>query len=266
MKGGVFQGIYALKMMNELGLKPKYKVIFMINTDEEIGTPSSRTVIEKYAKQCKYVFCAEPANLPNGAVKTFRKGVGKFQLEIEGIASHAGADPYEGVSAIHEFAHQVVYLESLADKELGTTVNVGVVHGGTRPNVLAAKLNAEIDIRVSKMSEAERIVPLIKGLKNIDPRAKVKITGDLNRYPMERTEKVASLYEKVKTLAADGGIELPETGSGGGSDANITAAIGVPSICGMGVVGSGAHAEDEHCLLSYIPERIALIMKIFMNI
>lgn len=266
MKGGVFQGLYALKVMNELKLKPKYKVVFVINTDEEVGTPNSRNIIAEYAKKCKYVFCAEPANLPNGAVKTFRKGVGSFQLEIEGIASHAGADPYEGVSAIHEFAHQVVYLESLADRKEETTVNVGVVNGGTRSNVLAANLTAEIDIRVSKISEADRIVPLIKNLKPINPRAKVTIHGDLNRYPMERTPEITALYEKVKALAKEQGFDLPVTGSGGGSDANITAALGIPSVCGMGVVGSGAHSEDEHCLLSYIPQRIALLINVFSNV
>ena len=267
MKGGVFQGLYALKVMNELNLKSKYKIVFIINTDEEVGTPSSRSVIEEYAKQCKYVLCAEPANYPDGVVKTSRKGAARFNLEITGIAAHSGADPYDGVSAIHEFAHQVVYLESLADKEKGTTVNVGTVKGGTRPNVIAPSLHAEIDVRVTVMSEAERVIPLIKDLKPINPRAKVNITGDLNRLPMERSPQGVDLFHRIKDIAKkEQGFDLSETPSGGGSDANITAALGVPSICGMGVVGSGAHSVDEHCLLEYIPQRIALLINIFMKI
>lgn len=266
MKGGVFQGLYAIKVMNELNLKPKYKVIFIINTDEEVGTPNSRAVIEEYAKQCKYVLCAEPANYPDGVVKTSRKGAARFELEITGIAAHSGADPYDGVSAIHEFAHQVVYLESLADKEKGTTINVGTVQGGIRPNVIAPSLRAEIDVRVTMMSEADRVIPLIKNLKPINPRAKVKVTGGLNRYPMERTPEIADLFHKIQAIAKEQGFDLSETSSGGGSDANITAALGVPSICGMGVVGSGAHSVDEHCLLKYIPQRIALLINLFMKL
>lgn len=267
MKGGIFQGLYAIKVMNDLNLKSKYKIIFIINTDEEVGTPSSRKVIEEYAKKCKYVLCAEPSNYPDGVVKTSRKGSARYELEITGIAAHSGADPYDGVSAIHEFAHQVVYLESLADKEKGTTVNVGTVKGGTRPNVVAPNLHAEIDVRVSVMKEAERIMPLIENLKPVNPRAKVKITGELNRYPMERSPQGIDLFNRIKDIAKqEQGFDLSETPSGGGSDANITAALGVPSICGMGVVGSGAHSVDEHCLLEYIPQRIALLINIFMKI
>lgn len=266
MKGGIFQALYAIKVMKELKIQPKNKVVFLINTDEEVGSPTSYTLIQEWAKKSKNVIVGEPGNLPGGSVKTGRKGFGIFDLVIEGISAHAGADPEKGASAIHEFAKQVQYLESLADIRKGTTINVGVVHGGTRANVVAAKVEAKIDLRVAIEEEANRIIPQILDLKPVNPKTKITITGGLNRPPFERNNKVIELYDKVKTLAAELGFDLPETESGGVSDGNITASVGAPTLCGLGVVGSGAHAVHENCLVSYIPNRIALLVQIFAKI
>ncbi len=266
MKGGVFQGLFALKVMNELKLQPKYKVVFLINTDEEVSTPSSRKLIQEVASESKYVFVAEPADVPEASVKTSRRGIARFILEIKGIAAHSGANADEGASAIHEFARQVLYLESLANKEKCTNINVGVVNGGTRPNVVAANVRAEIDVRIRTLDEANRVIPLIQKLAPVDPRTEVKVVGGLTRPPMERTEKIAELFYKIKEIANVQGFVLNEKESFGGSDANITAALGIPTICGLGVVGQGAHSVDEHCLLEYIPQRIAFLINIFMKV
>ena len=266
MKAGIVQGLYALKMMKELALSPKCKIVFLINSDEEIGSPGSRSLIEEQARKSECVLVAEGAIPPDGRLKIERKGCGFFEMTIHGIAAHAGVNPQDGASAIHEFARQVRYLESLADEDKGTTINVGFVQGGTRANVVADRLTAKIDLRVRTMEEAERVVPLIQGLRPIDPRTQIYVQGGMNRPPMERTEGNMKLFGKVRKLAADLGIELDGDSTGGMSDANLTSALGVPTIDGLGAVGGGGHSENEHVLVSYMPERIALLVRIFSEI
>lgn len=266
MKAGVVQGLYALKVMNDLGISPGCRIVFLINSDEEIGSPGSRSLIEEQALKSMCALVAEGPVPPDGRLKIERKGCGFFEMTIRGIAAHAGVNPQDGASAIHEFARQVQYLESLADPAKGTTINVGYVQGGTRANVVAERLTAKIDLRVRTMAEAERVVPLIQGLKPADPRTVITVEGELNRPPMERTAGNMALFRKAQALAAELGFELKGESTGGMSDANLTSALGVPTIDGLGAVGAGGHSEDEHVLIAHMPERIALLVRLFSEI
>ena len=245
MKAGIVHTYFALKALNDLGLKSKKRIVVLLNTDEEIGSPSSRAIIEAEARKSTHALVLEPSVPPLGAIKTFRKGVGMFKVAITGKAAHAGADPEKGISAIGEMAHQIVRLHSMTDFKTGTTVNVGVVAGGTRSNVIAAEAHAEVDLRVATKAEGERVVKEILNLKPQIEGATISVTGGMNRPPMERTPKIVEAYHFAKKLAAELGFELHESGTGGGSDGNFTAAIGTPTLDGLGAVGAGGHAESE---------------------
>lgn len=255
MKGGLIQGMYALHALKELRAALPVKIVFLFNSDEEIGSPSSRRWIEEEAKKSDYVLVLEGGP----SIKTFRKGPGIFNLHIKGIPSHAGGAHEKGVSAIDEMAHQILFLHSLTDYEKGTTLNVGVVHGGTTFNVVAAEAHAQIDLRVSNMKEAERVVPIIKGLKPFKEGIEITVTGDMNRPPMLRTQPIVELYETTRQVAKEQlGIDLKEGATGGFSDANLSAPF-APTIDGLGSIGGGAHAVDEHLLISEMPIRSALL-------
>jgi len=261
MKGGIVQAIFALEAARRRGLcSSTVKILF--NSDEEIGSPSSRSLIEDLARSAKAVLVLEPSVPPQGALKTFRKGVGMFRIKVVGRAAHAGADPDKGVNAIEELARQIIKLHRLTDPETGTTVNVGVVRGGSRSNVVPAEAWAEVDLRVSSKAEAERVIPLIKGLLPELPGATVEVEGGLNRPPMERTESIVALFRHAQRVARELGFELEEAGSGGASDGNFTAALGVPTLDGLGAVGAGGHAVDEYLLLNFMPERTALLTRL----
>lgn len=258
MKGGLIQGIWALKALQELK-KVNKRVVFLCNSDEEIGSPTSRPIIEEEARRSKLVLVLEPSIAPLGALKTWRKGIGIFNLEITGRAAHAGSDPEKGISAVEELARQIIKLHAMNDFAKGTTVNVGLMEGGTRSNVVAARARAEIDLRVSTQAEADRVVPAILGLTPIIQGTTLKITGGMNRPPMERSEKTEILFKKAQNIAETIGLKLYEGGTGGGSDGNFTAALGVPTLDGLGAVGDGSHAAHEHVILSTLPVRSALI-------
>ena len=262
MKGGLVQTLFALKALRELGRVPKHRVVVLCNSDEEIGSPSSRPLIEAEARRSKYVLVAEPAVPPDGALKTWRKGVGFFRLEIEGKSSHAGADPEKGVSAVEELAHQVLYLHGLTDYEKGSTVNVGVVAGGTRSNVVAARAEAEIDLRVMNEAEARRLTEAILNLKPVLTGTTLRVTGGMNRPPMERAARNVALYERAAELGRELGLTLKEAGSGGGSDGNFTAALGIPTLDGVGAVGDGSHAVHEHVIVDTLVPRTALMARL----
>ncbi len=266
MKCGIMQFLFALKFMNDYGLRSKHKVLLLINSDEEIGSPDSEPLIKEVALKSKYVLVGEGALSETGRLKTERSGVGLFELKIKGIAAHAGSDPEKGASAIHEFARQVGYLESIADPASGTTINVGTVQGGTRPNVVAENLAASIDVRFKTAGEAERIAALLKNLHPFDPRTQIEVSGQINRLPMERTEGNTRLFQKVKNIARSLNLALEEGSTGGMSDANITSALGIPTLDGLGAVGGGLHARHEHLYLDHIPMRIALLVKILTEI
>ncbi len=266
MKGGAVQGLWALKALRETGAWPGGLVVTMVVTaDEEIGSRQSRALIEAEARKSRLVCVLEPAEPPTGAYKTSRKGVGGFQVQIEGRAAHAGGQPEKGISAVVELAHQTLALAALNDFARGTTVNVGVVHGGSRSNVIPADASASIDLRVRTMAEADRVVPLILGLKPVLDGARVTVTGGVNRPPMERTPAGVALFEAAKRIAADLGFALAESASGGASDGNFTAALGVPTIDGMGAVGDGAHALHEQLVVAEMAPRAALLARFLQS-
>lgn len=265
MKGGLIAGIYALKTIKELGIKLDKKVVFLFNSEEEIGSPTSRQYIEEEARKSKYVMVLECAG-PNGAVKTMRKGVGMFDLQIKGKAVHSGIDYENGVSAVQELAKQIVYLHGLTDLSKGTTVNVGKIQGGTTYNVVAENASAEIDLRIATHAEAQRVIPQILSVKPFDTRTKVEMTGGLNRPPFERTEGGAGMYKLAKELAAKYlGFELGEVSTGGASDGNFTSSIS-PTLDGMGAFGEGAHSVTEYIVVDQLPVRSALIALLLANL
>ncbi len=259
MKGGTLLALYALKALAAAGVTARRRVVVLLTSEEEIGSPTSRAVIEDEARRSAYVLCLEAPMAPHGALKTARKGVGRFNLTIGGRAAHAGVDPTKGISAVTELANQILALNALNDHAVGTTVNVGVVSGGTRANVVPAEATAEIDLRVATLAEADRVIPAILGLTPTVPGATVTITGGLNRPPMERTAAIGALFARARDLGAAFGHEVTETSTGGGSDGQFAAALGIPTLDGLGIVGDGAHALTEHILVDTIPARGALL-------
>ena len=260
MKAGIVEAAFAL------AASPLRRPVVVLSTsDEEIGSSSSRELIEAVARPAIAVLVLEPAQR-GGALKTARKGIADFKLEIEGRAAHAGVEPEKGISAIEELAHQVLVLRGLAEPKLGTTINVGVVSGGTRPNVVAAQAIAEIDVRFAQASEAERVVRAIRGLRPRADGARLRVSGGVDRPPMERTEGIARLARLAQGLAREIGFELEETSTGGGSDGNFTAALGVPTLDGLGPDGGGAHADSEHLLIGSWLLRTQLLSRLIAAI
>jgi glutamate carboxypeptidase len=257
MKAGVVMALTAMKLVREMDADRP--VVLLLSGDEETGSRHSRELIETIAKECRAVFVLEPAEGPHGAYKTARKGVGQFRLEITGVPSHSGVDFCAGHSAVRELAWQVEQISALTDLERGTTLNVGVVGGGTQPNVVPAAAWAEIDLRVKTVADAETVTQRLQAFEARDPGCSLRLTGDMNRPPMERTEGTAQLFAQAKTLAAELGFALEEAATGGGSDGNFTSALGVPTLDGMGAVGKGAHAEDESIRIDSLVTRTALL-------
>jgi glutamate carboxypeptidase len=266
MKGGIVIALYTLRALRELALAPKRKIILLVTSDEETGSHTSRTLIEGEARRSDTVLVLEPGAGPQGALKTWRKGVGHFSLTVTGRASHAGADPDRGRSAIVELAHQVLRLHALNDPAAGTSVNVGVVAGGTRSNVVAAGARADIDVRVLTAAEGVRIEQLMHALQPVTAETHLRVSGGLNRPPMERTPQIMERFATAKTLAAQIGYVLDETGTGGGSDGNFTAALGVPTMDGLGAVGNGAHSPQEFIVVDMLPRRAAVLAALLLEL
>lgn len=266
MKYGDIQALWGLRLVVEAGAAKDKTFVFLGNSDEEVGSPTSRPIIERLARESECVFVLEPSVGPDGAIKLWRKGVGIYHLDVDGVASHAGADPEKGRSAVLELAHQVVSLHALNDPARGTTVNVGVVRGGTRSNVVAAHAEAEIDLRVRTADEARRADAGIRDRPTFISGTTVRVKGGLNRPPMEETEASRRLYTLAKRLAADEGFDLPAGGTGGGSDGNFTAALGVPTLDGLGAVGDGGHAEHEHVVAPTIAPRLAWFARLLAEV
>jgi glutamate carboxypeptidase len=258
MKASAAMMLTALDILNDLGIEHR-PIVWTINTEEEVGSPVSRPVLEAEARKAEVVLCLEPPVPPDGSLKTERKGVGMFEMEITGRASHAGADHSAGVSAIEELARQIQWLHGLTDYDKGTTLNVGVVEGGTKRNVVAAHASALIDLRVTSMTEAERVVPLILGAQPQLNGTTVTVTGEMNRPPMERTEGIVAAFQRAQEIGRLIEQELTEASTGGGSDGNFTAAIGAPTLDGLGCPGDGGHADTEHIVVSAVAPRTALI-------
>lgn len=259
MKGGIVNALWAMRALRELGLPPGRPVTLLITSDEETGSLTSRSVIEAEALKHDVVFVLEPAQPPHASLKTWRKGVGIYRLSVTGQAAHAGADHEKGINAIEELAHQILAIQGFTDYKAGTTLSVGVVGGGRRSNVVPAQAWARVDMRVMNAHEADRVEAKMRGLKPHLYGTTVEISGGVNRPPMVRTPQIAALYARAEALAAEMGFQVTEAGSGGGSDGNFTAALGVPTLDGMGVVGDGGHAVHEHVVIASLPERAALL-------
>jgi glutamate carboxypeptidase len=258
MKAGIAIAVHAMAMLRERGTPhPPVRMLFV--SDEEVGSHSSRPITEKLALESQAVLVLEPGQGLEGALKTSRKGVGVYELKVTGLAAHAGVEPGQGASAIHELAHQVEVISRFTVAERGLTANVGVIGGGTRSNVIAADAWAEVDVRVKTKADGEWINSKMHGLKPRDVRCKVQVTGGINRPPMERTEKGVALYRKAADVAKTLGFNVDEQSTGGGSDGNFTAALGVPTLDGLGAVGEGAHAVHESILATQIAPRTALL-------
>lgn len=260
MKANCALIVEVLRAMAELKLVPRYSITVALTCDEEVGSFSGWPLLEETAKSSntRYAFVMEPPAL-GGRVKTGRKGTGIFALKVEGKAAHAGLEPEKGASAILELARQTERLHSINGSGSGITVNVGVVHGGTRSNVVAAEAQAEIDIRFSTEAESREIERLFAGLTPIDERTRVFVSGGINRPPLERTPAVVELFEKARAIAAQVDFELGEAQVGGASDGNFLAALGIPVLDGLGICGDGAHAVHEHIEAGDIARRGALI-------
>jgi len=259
MKGGIVNALWAMRALRELGLPPGRAVMLLITSDEETGSLTSRPVIEAEALKHDVVFVLEPAQPPHASLKTWRKGVGIYRLSVTGRAAHAGADHEKGINAIEELAHQILAIQGFTDYKAGTTLSVGVVGGGRRSNVVPAQAWARVDMRVMNAHEADGVEAKMRGLKPHLSGTTVKVSGGINRPPMVRTPQMAALYARAEALAAEMGFQVTEAGSGGGSDGNFTAALGVPTLDGMGVVGNGGHAVHEHVVIASLPERAALL-------
>lgn len=259
MKGGIVIALWAIRVLRGLNIMPKRRITLLLTSDEETGSKTSRQIVEMEALQHDAVLVLEPAQPPHAALKTWRKGVGVYQVRTTGVSAHAGAAHEEGVNAIEELAHQVVAIQALTDYSAGTTVNVGVVSGGTRPNVVPQSAWARVDVRVMNQAEADRLDESLRRLQPHLKGARVEVTGGINRPPMVRTPAGVSLFQKAAEIATQLGFSVTETGTGGGSDGNFTAALGVPTLDGLGVVGDGGHAQHEHVVISSLPERAALL-------
>jgi glutamate carboxypeptidase len=259
MKSGIAFMLFAVNSLrNGDGIMPRPLTVLLVS-DEEIGSDSSRRITEELAKKCAAVLVLEPSYGPKGAVKTARKGVGDYTLTVTGVAAHAGLDPGKGQNAILELARQIQVISKFTDMKRGTTVNVGVVRGGTRSNVVPDEASVVIDVRITRLSDAAAIDRKMRGLKPFNKKCKLTVSGGLNRPPMERTPGVAGLYKQATSLAKALGWKLEEAAVGGGSDGNLTAALGIPTLDGLGGVGEGAHATHESISISELPRRAALL-------
>jgi glutamate carboxypeptidase len=264
MKGGLIIALYALAALRELGRSPGHRLVFLLNSDEECGSPTSRTLIEEEGLRSEAVLVLEPSR--EDALVVWRKGIGRFEMEIHGLASHAGAAHSKGVSAVEELAHQILRLEGLTDYGRGTTVNVGVVQGGSKVNVRPAAAWAEIDLRVTTAKEGERMTRTILGLRPKNPDTSLVISGRINRPPWEVSPASQALFKKAQRAGERLGMDLNPAGTGGGSDGNFTAALGIPTLDGLGVVGDDAHALTEWIDVTSLPRRAALLAELLLDL
>ncbi|MCP5153434.1 MAG: M20/M25/M40 family metallo-hydrolase [Ectothiorhodospiraceae bacterium] len=265
MKGGAFLAHYAWRHLVRLGQETPLPITFMFVPEEEVGSPTSRALIESAALRNKYVLVTEPAR-DGGRIVTARKGVARFVVEIAGKPAHSGARHEDGRSAIREMAHQILELESMTDYERGVTVNVGLVEGGTGVNVVPARCRAEVDVRVPNPALAEEMVRRVEGLTPVNPDTTIAVTGGMNRPPYEKDAGITALFEHARGLAREIGFELGDVKTGGGSDGNFTAALGIPTLDGLGVDGYGAHTDYEHMLYSSLEERATLMLRLFQTL
>ncbi len=257
MKGGIVVALAAISAALESG-KLRRPITALFTSDEETGSASSRPLIEALAREAALVLVLEPG-LPDGSVKTWRKGVGDFMVTVHGRAAHAGGDHEKGRNAIEEMAHQVLAIQKMTDYSKGTTLNVGVIHGGTVINVVPAEAVIQVDVRVMQSGEAERILAALKALQPVLEGTSLEVSGELNRPPMPFDETMKATFEKAKAIAAKSGLEIKAGGTGGASDANFVAPLGIPVLDGLGPAGDGEHSEREFIFKDSLVERARLL-------
>jgi glutamate carboxypeptidase len=265
MKAGILIMWAALRALRNIGDPLEHAVTVLLTSDEEVGSTSSRTLLESEAGSALAVFVLEPS-LPGGVLKTSRKGVGRFTIKAMGRAAHAGVDPTKGINAIEEIARQVLSLQSMSNAALGTCVTVGVIQGGTRSNVVPAEAEVEVDVRVASNDEAVRMTKALRGLQPQLPGARLEIRGAINRPPMERSTNTVRLFELARSIGTGLGVDIDEGSTGGASDGNFTAALGIPTLDGLGAVGDGAHSIDEYVEIASLPMRAALLAGLIQRI
>ena len=258
MKGGLVQALFALEALQSLRSAQNKRIVFIWNSDEEIGSDSSRKLIENEARRSDAVFVLEPSLGPRGLLKTARKGVGEAELIVHGRASHAGLASNEGINAVHEIARQISRIESWNDLHRGISVNADIIEGGTRTNVIAERARAVIDLRALRLSDMRSVEKRLHSLRPFHRGARLEVRGGFNRAPLER-KVTGALFARAKSLAAQMGLTLGEATAGGGSDGNLTGALGVPTLDGLGAVGEGAHSSREHLVIRAMPQRASLL-------
>ncbi len=259
MKSGIVFLLFAVRMLRELDVPVARRVVLQVNSDEEVGSETSRPLTEEAARSSAAVLVLEPGTGLTGKIKTARKGVGDYTVTVKGRASHAGVDFQNGASAVVELARQIERIAGFTRLDRGITVNPGVIAGGTRTNVVAAEARAEVDIRVARMQDAPGLDKKFHALRPFDKRCTIQVEGGVNRPPMERTAGIRKLFQTARGWAKELGVDLEESSTGGGSDGNFTAAIGIPTLDGLGGVGEGAHAVNESILVERIADRTALL-------
>jgi glutamate carboxypeptidase len=264
MKAGIVQALYALEALRQCHAPLLKKIVFLWTSDEEIGSESSRKLLEAEAKRSDAVFVLEPALGPKGLFKTARKGVGEAEIIVHGRSSHAGLAPEKGVNAIHELALQVGRLKQWNNLRRGISVNAGVIEGGSRTNVIPDRARAVVDLRALRISDMHAVEKRLRALKPVLSGARLEIRGGFSRAPLERSRSVA-LYQRAAWLAEQMGLKIGEGTAGGGSDGNFTAALGTPTLDGFGAVGDGAHSPGEHVIAKSMPERAALLAAMLVS-
>jgi glutamate carboxypeptidase len=266
MKGGLALALFAVDALKASGTVVNKRLVFLWTSDEEIGSQSSRAAIEREARRSDAVLVLEPAFGPEGKLKTARKGTGGVEIVVTGRSAHAGIEPEKGVNAVHELALQIERLMRMNDPRPGVTVQTTVVSGGTVSNVVPAMARAEVDIRFSRLADANSLERKLHALRPILKGAKVEVRGGISRSPLERTAAVQKLFSHARGLMAEMGLKLDEASTGGGSDGNFTGALGIPTLDGLGAVGDGAHSTHEHVVIRALPERAALIAGLLMTL
>jgi glutamate carboxypeptidase len=265
MKAGIAIAMLATRALLETGTPIGQRITMLWTTDEEVGSESSRSAIEDEAKRSAAVLVLEPS-LPGGALKTARKGCGGYEVVVRGVSAHAGIEPQKGASAVQELARQILTINGLQDLDRGRLVNVVQVRGGVRSNVIPDEARAVVDVRVPTVNDGLDLDRAMVGLQPVDPRTRITVTGGLNRPPLERTAAVARLYDQARAVARELGTDLAEGSTGGGSDGNFTAALGVPTLDGLGAVGDGAHAQHEYVEIAALADRAALVAGLMTRI
>ena len=267
MKAGLALFGFAMRALRELDIPVAHDVQLLVVPDEETGSKSSRPTTERLAKDCRAVLVLEPGTGLEGKAKTARKGIGAYRVAVRGVAAHSGVDFEKGASAVVELSRQISEkIVGFTDLKRGITVNPGVISGGTRSNVIAAAAETQVDIRIARAGDAAVLDRKFRSLRPFDKRCSIEVTGGLNRPPMERTKEIAELFRIARNCAAELGVTLEESSTGGGSDGNFTAALGVSTLDGIGAVGEGAHAAHESVLVDRLADRVALLARLVAHL